>query len=310
MRRNVVGFAALLALLLSTQVLAGVRLEPGFRPSVSVKYTPTGPWTVEDSEALADTTSPLWLNPNGDLVGDGPPSWDVLDSTALIAWISPTTDSIRMATSSWAGWSAVPTLPIEVEAIGTPVVVGASPHFFVAWRSAPSAPRVSLIGVLPDGRTSNVLDVGPGLLLGLAPLGETAHLLLQVPGSELVTHAILPIDHAPFEWDRSAPIVLEAATGAPSNPTLPGRLGRRGLTPPPVAFLPERRSTDFRAHLHSGTAEAGPWVVATWWPSPWKVKAMPFDVDGPLLSELVELPSVTPYSQETEDAAVTLSVGD
>lgn len=281
---------------LAQPVAAHVKLVPGFRPSVAVESTPSGPWTV--AEDLVGDPGPLTLNPAGDLVGDGAPGWAVSGSTALVAWVSSSADSVRMATSSWTGWNAILDLPISVDAYGTPHVAGTGSHFFVAWRSTPSSPQVFLVAVSRNGRTGGVFDLGPGRLIGLAAVDGNAHVIIQEPDGGLVTHGLFPIDDLIPDLERLSTVMLEP--GPVGMPT-PGGLGRRGLTSPPLGSAsPGRgRSADLRPRVHRDDS----WAVATWWPSPWLVKAVAFEADGPILPA-TRVPSVVPYVFESELSAV------
>ncbi|MEM7249309.1 MAG: hypothetical protein AAF533_28610 [Acidobacteriota bacterium] len=318
-------------LVVASVAFAEARLVPGWIPSFSVEVTPAGPWTV------VGDANPLTLNPNGDRIGDGTPGWAMLDSTVLVAWVSPSSNSIRLAASSWTSWTTLPSVP-ATDAFGTPKVAGAGPHYFTAWMTEPSSPRISVVAVLADGDRSNVLGLGPGFLVGLAALDGAVHLLVQELDGGLVTHATLPIndigapieragsivlessevrsplpslpfDHVSAPIERSAPTVLIPPFGWPSDQRALSSTDRSSGRGNPDAgarsALPGRGGrVDLRPRLHSGMAEGEPWAVATWWPNRWTVKAVAFTGEGPDLESMVELPSPIPYSLELEALAV------
>lgn len=216
-RRMLASVAAAAVLAAAPPCRAEVRLVRAFEGSVvHVTTTASGPWTCPGA------VNEGVLNPNGDVLGDGPPAAVRASAGCSVAWTSSEQDGLRWARGR-AAWEPVQDLPWE-RAVGAPLLVRTERAWVVAVRAADGRVGVS---AWRDGepRPCDLVPAGDGRILGGCRAGEEARIfLLDREGCLVVVHVLVP-DPRPIDVYRELVTCLpgDGPWHQPGAPRAPGR---------------------------------------------------------------------------------------
>lgn len=254
----------LVVLVAGTSLLAGgaaaeVRLVEGVGAggdAVQVTPTPQGAWTPLD-----DLVGDEFLNPAGDVIGDGFPTWSTSSEGTFVAWARPASGQVMLARAGDGAWQ-VPLLINAIAPVGTPRLLVSRDALVVAWQSMRAdvpVTELALVDVHGHGvrLRGETLEID-GVLQGVARTGDTAHVVVIDDGR--LIDVILNIPIPPIQPERSFEVEL-SALAAPSV----------------EAWL------DAASRLHalpSGPVDA---FVLTWWSGPRELSFVELGEAGPSL---------------------------
>ena len=285
--------AAVVGVALAAPGVAEVRLRMSARTAtVDVIPTSRGPWTPHGS------IDSLVLNPGGDILGDGFPSWSSSGPRVLASWVRA--DGSVVAAVGQGAWS----VPIVIEAssaTGSPVVASLAGGWAVAWQ-VDGDPGVRLASATAAGGLGATFDVSSGWLVGVGQVGASSVTVatVSVTGDLAITTVVFGSTPAP------EPILIPAVRGPVVVETLAFDF-TSSLEPEPI-LNPARNHGDDATpdiRLHSGSRHGAPYALVTWWVSPSELHWIELTEDGPAFPvEVLHAPGNADHSQSLVHQAV------
>lgn len=200
LRRLALSIAACAALAGVPCAKAEVRLQRA-RGAVAVTITTTtaGPWS------LVGRLDGRVLNPDGDRLRHGQPSWLSVSDAVLVAWRSNVGVELALGAERWTRLETILTdAPID-----DVIVVPLGDGWSVLWRTPEAPSALQLVDVTREGRLSPVIALGAARLDRIDAVGPDGLVAATVcrPGAPCETLdpklVVPPADPFPLPWGRT-----------------------------------------------------------------------------------------------------------